>query len=193
MLGVDPGDLADLRAADHLLTELAAGLALPEAGYAATHLVRTGRPRIALSFALPDEDAARAAWHRLTSHREGAAAGAALGSLRHGPAELAGSAAHAAGEHAFRRAGRAVRYPGSRALTGTLTVAALLAGCAVDRVAVLGAPSPAADPSQRVRTRGHVRPQWQEGRLVLAAMPAAGGVLVPFEEPEPTPCCADHG
>ncbi|MEU7298253.1 hypothetical protein AB0A76_34535 [Streptomyces exfoliatus] len=31
-----------------------------------------------------------------------------------------------------------------------------------------------------------------QGELVLAAMPAAGGVLVPFEMPDPTPSCADH-
>lgn len=41
-------------------------------------------------------------------------------------------------------------------------------------------------------TRDHVRPQWQDGELVLTLMPAVGGVLVPFEVPDPTPCCADH-
>ena len=38
----------------------------------------------------------------------------------------------------------------------------------------------------------HVHPQWQDGELVLTLMPAVGGVLVPFEVPDPTPCCADH-
>ncbi|MFE9727753.1 hypothetical protein ACFYQ5_30350 [Streptomyces sp. NPDC005794] len=41
-------------------------------------------------------------------------------------------------------------------------------------------------------TREFVRPQWRDGELVLAAMPAVGGTLVPFEVPDPTPCCADH-
>ncbi|MFH9859608.1 hypothetical protein [Streptomyces sp. NPDC017202] len=41
-------------------------------------------------------------------------------------------------------------------------------------------------------TNDHVRPQRQDGEPVLAAMPAAGGTLVPFEVPEPTPCRADH-
>ncbi|WP_307678107.1 hypothetical protein [Streptomyces sp. V4I2] len=41
-------------------------------------------------------------------------------------------------------------------------------------------------------TWDHVRPQWQQGELVLTAMAAVGGTLVPFEVPAPTPCCADH-
>ncbi|MGC0429432.1 hypothetical protein RKD32_005787 [Streptomyces sp. SAI-195] len=56
---------------------------------------------------------------------------------------------------------------------------------------VLGTPDEPA-PDTRLVTRDHVRPHWQDGRLVLAAMPAVGGTLVPFEDPDPTPCCADH-
>ncbi|MFF3204034.1 hypothetical protein [Streptomyces sp. NPDC002962] len=41
-------------------------------------------------------------------------------------------------------------------------------------------------------SHSHVRPLWQSGELVLTAMPVTGGTLVPFEVPEPTPCCADH-
>ncbi|PKT71561.1 hypothetical protein CW362_18060, partial [Streptomyces populi] len=81
--------------------------------------------------------------------------------------------------------------PGSDAVTGVLTVGRLLEVTAVDRVAVLGSPEGASSEAELV-TRDHVRPEWREGRLVLAAMPAAGGTLVPFEVPDPTPCCAGH-
>lgn len=87
--------------------------------------------------------------------------------------------------------GRAVLYPGVAGLTGTVTVAELLSGSAIDRVAVLGGSGEPA-PDQRLLTRDFVRPEWRDGELVLTAMPAAGGVLVPFEVPDPTPCCADH-
>ncbi|MEV5434001.1 hypothetical protein [Streptomyces sp. NPDC052701] len=157
----------DLRAADHLLHTLAAGLALPRGAFGCTHLVRTGRPHIALSLALPDEPLARAARERLTG----------LGyEVTPGVPD---------------RAGRAVIYPGVTALTGTLTVADLLARSAIDGVTVLGSPREPA-PHTPLTTRDHVRPQWRDGRLLLAAVPAAGGTLVPFEVPDPTPCCADH-
>ncbi|WP_437033899.1 hypothetical protein [Streptomyces sp. enrichment culture] len=166
-LTVDAG-VKDLRAADHLLHELAAGLALPEGTWGCTHLVRGDRPRVALSLALPSEPLLRTTWERL--------AAAGRGELSPGLPDPAG---------------RAVLYPGAPALTGTLTVAELLARSAIDRVTVLGAPGNP-DPGTRVMTRDHVRPQWQRGELVLAATPALGGTLVPFEAPDPTPCCADH-
>ncbi|MDQ0773638.1 hypothetical protein QF026_002104 [Streptomyces aurantiacus] len=156
-------DIRELRAADHLLLELAAELALPEGTFGCTHLLRGDRPRVVLSFTTNSEDTAR----RLTATGYEVTPGA--------PDE----------------AGRAVVYPGATDLTGTVTIAALLARSAIDRVVVLGA---ADEPplSQPVVTREHVRPQWQDGELVLTLMPAAGGVLVPFEVPDPTPCCADH-
>ncbi|WP_436986799.1 hypothetical protein [Streptomyces sp. enrichment culture] len=165
-LTVDPG-LRELRAADHLLRTLAAGLALPEDAFGCTHLVRGDRPRVVLSLALPSEPLHRTAVERLTG----------LG--------------HPVSPGVPDRVGRAVLYPGAGALTGTLTVADLLARSAIDRVAVLGTPEPPA-PATPLATRDHVRPQWQDGVLVLTAMPAAGGTLVPFEVPDPTPCCADH-
>ncbi|MFI0962697.1 hypothetical protein ACH4S8_15030 [Streptomyces sp. NPDC021080] len=227
VVGVDTGHTGALREADHLLRSLAAELGLPADALGCTHHVRDGRrPHTALSFALPSERAARAAWQRLTEHASGtsgtgtgidpgagAGAGAgedgaegegdgagagpgvllgvALGDDRHGPGELAAGAARAAAEHGARAGGRAVLYPGAAAVTGVLTVARLLQVSAVDRVAVLGSPE-AAPPEAELVTRGHVRPEWREGRLVLTAMPAAGGTLVPFEVPDPTPCCADH-
>lgn len=83
-------------------------------------------------------------------------------------------------------------YPGADRLTGTLTLERLLADTAVDDVTVLGTPGPPA-PTTRIDTRGHVRPTWRGGRLTLALSPAPGGLLAPFEVPNPTPCCADHG
>ncbi|GGN95590.1 hypothetical protein GCM10011579_096190 [Streptomyces albiflavescens] len=188
VVGVDTGLVGALREADHLLRGLAVELGAAEDVWGCTHHVRDGgRPHTALSFAVPSERAARAAVRRLAEREFGVA----LGAERHGPADLAAGAARAAAEHAERTGGRAVLYPGAEALTGTVTVARLLAGSAVDRVAVLGAPD-GPEPERRIVTRDHVRPEWREGQLVLTTMPAAGGTLVPFEVPEPTPCCADH-
>lgn len=159
---IDPG-VRDLRAADHLLLELAAELALSEGAFGCTHLVRGERPRVVLSFTTTSPEAARV----LTAKGYEVTPGA--------PDEV----------------GRAVVYPGVAALTGTVTVAELLAGSAIDRVTVLGS-SDRPPPEQGVVTKDHVRPLWQDGELVLTLMPAAGGVLVPFEVPDPTPCCADH-
>jgi len=156
-----------LRAADHLLLALAAELALPEGTFGCTHLVRGERPRVALSFTLPSEPLLRTAEERLTAQGYEVTPGV--------PDAV----------------GRAVLYPGADALNGTLTVGELLARSAIDRVAVLGA-SGQPPAGQTLVTHGHVRPQWQDGELVLAAMPAVGGTLVPFEVPDPTPCCADH-
>lgn len=141
----------------------------------------------ALSFSTPSERVARAAWRALAERDFGAA----LGAERHGPDELAAGAAHAAAgaPRAHRWPCRPVRRVD--ALTGTVTVARLLAVSAVERIVVLRAPD-GPDPDQRIVTRDHVRPEWREGRLTLAAMPAVGGTLVPFEVPDPTPCCADH-
>ncbi|MEU8817787.1 hypothetical protein [Actinoplanes sp. NPDC048796] len=86
--------------------------------------------------------------------------------------------------------GRAVIFRGSAELTGTLTVAEVLKISAIERVEILG--SGPADDADIVDTRDFVRPQFRSGDLVLTTTPAAGGVLVPFETREPTPCCADH-
>ncbi|MFJ7077292.1 hypothetical protein [Streptomyces sp. NPDC098781] len=166
VLTVDAG-VRDLRSADHLLHSLAAELALPEGTFGCTHLVRGERPRVALSLTLPSEPLLRTAQERLVA----------------GGYEVSPGLPDAVG--------RAVLYPGVTALTGTLTIAEVLSLSAIDRVTVLGTPGrPAADAC--VLTGDHVRPQWLDGQLVLTAMPAVGGTLVPFEVPDPTPCCADH-
>ncbi|MGC0373911.1 hypothetical protein [Streptomyces sp. SAI-229] len=164
-LTVDAG-IAELLDADRLLHRMAAGLDLPEDTFGCTHLVRDDRPRVAVSLSLPSRPLPDTLRERLAGY----------GTVSPGlPDEV----------------GRAVLYPGVRALTGTTTVAELLAGSAIDRVTVLGTPGPP-DPGTRLVTRDHVRPQWQRDELVLAATPALGGTLVPFEAPDPTPCCADH-
>ncbi|MFC4049761.1 hypothetical protein ACFOY4_08725 [Actinomadura syzygii] len=180
VLGVDTGTRTLLEA-EHLIRDLVTALGLQDGATACTHFIRDGHPHVAVSLdvpadadlgALPDD------------------AGVSFDSRR-GPSDLAGSAAVAAGEHAARRSGRAVLFPGAERLTGTLTVGDVLELSAIERIRVLATPEPPASETV-LDTRGHVRPEWADGVLVLAAMPAAGGVLVPFEVPNPTPCCADH-
>ncbi|MFE4052133.1 hypothetical protein [Streptomyces sp. YIM B13518] len=164
-LTVDAG-IGDLLDADRLLHRMAAGLDLPGDVFGCTHLVRDDRPRVVVSLSLASRPLPGTLRERLAGY------GAVFPGL---PDEV----------------GRAVLYPGVSTLTGTLTVAELLAGSAIARVTVLGTPEPPG-PDTRVVTRDHVRPQWQRDELVLAATPALGGTLVPFEAPDPTPCCADH-
>uniref|UniRef100_A0AAU3H1S9 Uncharacterized protein n=1 Tax=Streptomyces sp. NBC_01401 TaxID=2903854 RepID=A0AAU3H1S9_9ACTN len=168
-IGIDTS-VTRLHEADRLLRDLAAGLDLPEDAFGCTHLVRDadgGRPRVALSLAAGSEAVIEGARDRLTGQ------------------------GHQVQDGVWDGAGRAVLYPGADGLKGTLTVAELVSRSAIERVQVLGAQD-GPDPSIRVVTREFVRPQWWEGELVLAAMPAVGGTLVPFEVPDPTPCCADH-
>ncbi|WP_314222886.1 hypothetical protein [Streptomyces zaehneri] len=166
VLTVDAG-LRDLRAADHLLRTFAAELPLSTGGFGCTHLVRGERPRVVVSLA-PEP-------------------GGELDDVR---ARLV-AMGYEVTEGAPDAVGRAVLYRGADALRGTLSVEEVLSLSAIDRVAVLGAAGRPA-PSTRLVTHSHVRSQWQNGELVLTTMPAAGGTLVPFEVPEPTPCCADH-
>ncbi|MEV5491477.1 hypothetical protein AB0L47_26360 [Streptomyces bobili] len=163
---VDAGS-RDLRAADHLLRTFAAELALAEGGFGCTHLVRGERPRVVVSLA--PESRAELDQVRAWLVAEGY--------------EVTGGAPDAVG--------RAVLYRGAGILSGTMTVEEVLSVSAIDRVTVLGA-ADRPRPDTPLVTYSHVRPQWQGGELVLAAMPAVGGTLVPFEVPEPTPCCADH-
>ncbi|MFF3558661.1 hypothetical protein ACFYXS_01240 [Streptomyces sp. NPDC002574] len=211
VLGVDAGT-ASLREADHLIHRLVDRLGLPAGTVACTHFIRTGTPHTAVSFTLPDGDvnkaaeAAEAAWRALTAPDGAAGAdttehdpagpgpwGVHLAGRSHGPAPLAAAAAQAAEEAAARTGGRAVVYPGVELLTGTVTVADVLAHTPITGLPVLGSPAderPA--PAVEVLTRDHVRPEWRASRLVLPLVPAVDGRLAPFEVPNPTPCCADH-
>lgn len=159
-------DVRDLRTADHLLHTLVAELALPEATFGCTHLVR---------------ETARGSSSPSPCRRSRSCVPPRSGSR---PADTTSPGPP-------DTVGRAVLYPGAPALTGTLTIAELLSRSAIDRVTVLGAPG-RPSPETRLITGDHVRPQWQNEELVLTAMPAVGGTLVPFEVADPTPCCADH-
>ena len=199
VIGVDAGTVS-LGEADHLIHDLVARVGgLPPGTVGCTHLVRTGERRgTAVSFALPEGTDPHALWERITGPAEGDAPpvlGAVLGGRTHGSPAAVSAAALAADEHARRSGGRAVLYPGADRLTGTVTVAGLLGLSAVQQVVVVGAPrgrEDGPDPATPVLTRDHVRPEWRDGRLTLALVPAVGGTLAPFEVPNPTPCCADH-
>ena len=92
--------------------------------------------------------------------------------------------------HGTRSGGRAVVFPGQGDVPPTTTVGALLEATATQQVQVIGGPEP--DGATTLLTRGFLRPRWVAGQLVLHVQPAVGGVLVPFETPDPTPCCAVH-
>ncbi|MDX3075739.1 hypothetical protein ACIP98_14760 [Streptomyces sp. NPDC088354] len=111
----------------------------------------------------------------------------------HGPAPLAPAAAQATEEAAARTGGRAVVHPGVELLTGSVTVADVLAHTSITGLTVLGSPADERlAPVAEVLTRDHVRPQWRAALLVLPLVPAAHGRLATFEVPDPTPCRADH-
>lgn len=160
-VGTSLGHGAD-REAEHWIHTLG----LPAGVEACTHLARAPYPHVVVSLALPD---------------------GADADLPPTPDELSRSAAGAAADHAARRGGRAFVFAGVEALTGTLTVADLLARSAITRVKVLGGPEP--EPEREVLTRDFVRPQWMDGALTLMTSPAPRGRLAPFEFPNPTPCC----
>ena len=161
-----------------------------------THIVRAGTPHYAGTLTLPAHDEVLA---RATGSEAIAGAGVALlasgtGPWTSGPEQLAQSALAVAGERVECRDGRAVQFPGAGLLTGRVPVSDVLAGTAIEQVAVLGGTLP---PAAVLETRDFVRPQWRDGRLVLLALPGgegAGGenLVAPFEVPNPTPCCGGH-
>ncbi|MEV0621560.1 hypothetical protein AB0I81_50090 [Nonomuraea sp. NPDC050404] len=179
ILGIDAGSRT-LPEAEHLLHTVARELGLPAGTVACTHFVPAGlagdEPHIACSLTVPGP---------VTPGIESWA----LGETRTGP--LAEGAALAAAEHAGRRGGRIVTFPGRDLLTGTLSAGEIRAGSAVEQVLVLASPAPPPDDALVV-TNDHVRPVWRDGLMTLLTMPAAGGRLTPAEVPNPTPCCADH-
>ncbi|WP_214412112.1 hypothetical protein [Sphaerisporangium fuscum] len=190
ILGLDAGSRT-VTEAEHLLHHAVKALGLPPSAVGCTHFVRTATsaPHVACSLTVEEttvSDVVAALGEAGVTE-----AGVALGDGRGGPGELAEGAALAAAEHAAGAGGRLVVYPGVSEMTGTLTVAELLALGSVDRVAVL---AQAEDPSPGtpITTNEHVRPQWRGGRVVLLTMPASGGRLMPAEVPNPTPCCEDH-
>jgi hypothetical protein len=155
---------ADDAAAEHWLAALPVTPVM-----ACTHLVREPYPHVAISLVLPVVPV----------------------DLPRGEDLLLPAASAAAAAHRERRSGRAVIYPGVDRLIGVLTVSELVESSAIERVQVLGSPSPPS-PSTLVETSDHVRPQWIDGALTLVTTPARNHRIAPFEVPNPTPCCADH-
>ena len=191
VVGLDVVHL-DERRADHDLLGLVRSLPPGTAVAAATHWATVGeRPHVALSVetaGLPAPLVVRLLTERLQSLAPRWALG--VEGIKHGDPALHGAAQAARRAHVERRSGRVVHFGGVEALVGTVTAGALLERSAVARVRVLGGGDAPADAP--VVTRGHVRPSWADGELVLLTQPAVGGTLVPFESPTPTPCCADH-
>lgn len=184
------------RAADDLAHRLAARLDMPAAAAditAASHSVHVnGMPISCLSVEILTDDP-DTIWRMLlealpTGHERPPAL--CVGNRRAGPDDLHRAAVAAAQAHRTQSSGRAIHFPGVSILKGTMSVRDIVTSSAIDSVRVLAGGE--ADPHLPVMTRDHVRPLWCHGQLVLFAQPAVGGMLVPFESPTPTPCCADH-
>ncbi len=91
--------------------------------------------------------------------------------------------------HRARASGRLVRFPGQDALPDVLPLGELTGRCAVEAVDLLGV---ADDPGLVLRTRGHVRPEFRDGVVVLPVTAWDDGEVCPFEGPRPRACCSDH-
>ncbi|MFD1831343.1 hypothetical protein ACFSJS_16995 [Streptomyces desertarenae] len=203
VIGLDAG-LGGLHEADHLLLALAGQL--PEVAFACTHRVPEAPGRIVLSLALPDAVAAETALDRLAASGGSPASllppgtHAVLGDRRlplpggadgrPAATEGWGAARAAAAECAARTGGRAVVFPGSADLPAVLAVGEVPERSAITAVEVLGGTP--VDPAAALDTRNHLRPEWRDGALLLKLVPARGGYL-PFDLPDPHPCCAAHG
>ncbi len=191
VVGLDLEHLDEARA-DHDLRDLVRALPPGTVRHAASHWASRGeRPHVALSIetaALADDVVVERLTGRLASL--GPRWALTTGGAAHGDVALLDPAVVARDAHVARRSGRAVHFRGVETLVGALPVRDLLDRSAIDRVRVLTAADAA--PDAVVVTRGHVRPAWTGGELVLLTQPAVGGTLVPFESPSPTACCADH-
>lgn len=156
---------------------------------ACTHLVATPDRHWAFTLELAAEVSARDLLVGLPSFA-GVAVRSPSGSTEAGaPARRAG-----AQESVVQRAagsGRVVVFQGQETLPDTLPVDELCRRTAVDEVLGL-----AAEPvsGKTLHTRGFVRPELREGRMVLLVRPYLDDDgVAPFEVPHPTPCCAAHG
>ncbi len=95
------------------------------------------------------------------------------------------------GRHLMQTSGRLFVFPGSTFLSGRMSVGRLLEFSVIDEVRLVGSVE-RVDHGTVVDTQDYVRPAMVDGSVRLVLRPAVGGVLVPFEQPNPTPCCADH-
>ncbi|GAB2971878.1 hypothetical protein LWP59_15955 [Amycolatopsis acidiphila] len=185
--GIDTGT-PSLGEADQLAHDLGDRLRLPPQAVVCTHLVRNDDAHVALSVWVPP--GFDGLWNELTRFAESGTAGVASGTGRSGRPGLAAAAADAAVEHLSRTGGRAVLYPGSAGLTGTVRIGELLARSAIARVNAVGGEPPSAD--DLLDTHDRLRPEWRAGELVLAVTSIHSGLFAPVETPAPTPCRADH-
>ncbi|MCW2540163.1 MAG: hypothetical protein JWN95_1888 [Frankiales bacterium] len=192
--------LTTLAEAEHSLFGLGQAVVLPADALVCTHEVRDAAPHYAFSitFSGPVSETLRARlieylgdWPMMfdagpvgSDVPVGSQLAVGVGS------DLGVGVSQALDEVRRRAGGRAVRFPGREALTGSLPIAAVLADSAIDRMTLLGGGTIA--PDWQLTTRDFVRPRWQQGDLVLAVMPAGSGTVAPFEVPNPTPCCGGH-
>jgi hypothetical protein len=93
--------------------------------------------------------------------------------------------------HVEAAGGRLFRFPGWDALVGVLSVRDVLSRTDIDAVVMVGHREPL-DPDALLDTQAFVRPTMSGGRTELVVRPAADGLVVPFEQPNPTPCCSSH-
>jgi hypothetical protein len=174
------GGWGTTREAEHALHEAVARLGLRPVTACTQFL--TGPGRVAVTVEL--ESPAPAGLGELADVRDPADAAA-------DPAAIGSSAAGSAlAAHRDGSAGRAFIFPGSDELVGVVRVGDLLARTTIGAVLQLGGLP--VDPETDLDTQGFVRPVLRGGHLVLLTRPGIGGVVVPFEQPNPTPCCADH-
>ena len=182
------------RDADHHALQIAAVLSDRGLGdiTVATHWAQVGHLRhVALTVgAVGDSTALWEVLAQIAVAGGGAGTGLLLSDRYRGEPELHDTLKAAVIAHTNRTSGRAVVFPGSDPLTGTVSVGEALDRSAIDLVRVLAGGS--ADRAAPLVTRDFLRPRWTSGELVLDVQPAVGGTLVPFETPTPTPCCAEH-
>lgn len=184
VVGLDAGSTSRDQI-EHLISRAMALLSGPV--MACTHIVRTPSPHWAASICFTGAPPAAAG---LSAALDGAAVYVpAGGAAVAGQAAGHGGAEQAAAELLAGRAGRVVVFEGHDRLPDVVAVDELPALCAIDEIVGL-AGTPVA--GRLLHTRGFVRPELVDGRLVLLVRPY-GDDLAPFEVPEPTPCCAAHG
>jgi hypothetical protein len=201
VLAVDPG-FSSTRDADHLLQLLATHFGLESDAFGCTHFELSGPRRVVVTIDVPSDvperdefaivDIALAVLaDELPLVKPRPVVGVVAGDVSFGPDEQTVAASKAAMTHQRRDSGRVILFPGCADMVGVVSASELLSRSAIDALNAIGA-GPISD-ADLIDTRGFVRPHWNDGVLTLDLMPAVGGVLVPFEVPNPTPCCADHG
>lgn len=199
VLGWSTG-LADILDAEHALTVLPG---LPAGAVVCTHLVRFADldaadvadgagPHVAASVDVPG-GLDRTVVDAVVRGAGGPVLEVVLlddGGIEVSDPDAAGGPRLAVSQALVHAGGRAVVFPGCELLHGHVTVAELLDRTAVDVVRGLG--DLAVTDTDVLWTRDFIRPVYSGGRLVLDVAAAVDGVLVGFEDPFPTYCCAVH-